>query len=41
LAQPVLRHRILTNFHAQSERVTTSDIVEKLLAAVPVPKSRL
>ena len=41
LAQPVLRHRILTNFHAQSERVSTSDIIEKLLAAVPVPKSRL
>jgi MoxR-like ATPase len=41
LAQPVLRHRILTNFHAQSERVTTSQVIEQLLAAVPVPSSRL
>ncbi len=41
LAQPVLRHRILTNFHAQSERVTTGQIIEQLLAAVPVPRSGL
>jgi MoxR-like ATPase len=39
LANPVLRHRILTNFHAQSERVTTDQIIEQLLNAVPVPKS--
>jgi MoxR-like ATPase len=41
LAHPVLRHRILTNFHAESERVTTDDIVDKLLAVVPTPKSGL
>ncbi|MFP5353854.1 MAG: AAA family ATPase [Gemmatimonadota bacterium] len=41
LAAPVLRHRILTNFHAQSERVTTDQIVERLLDAVPLPKARL
>jgi MoxR-like ATPase len=40
-ANPVLRHRILTNFHAQSERVSTSQVIEQLLAAVPVPASRL
>jgi MoxR-like ATPase len=39
LARPVLRHRILTNFHAQSERVTTDQIIDRLLAAVPVPRS--
>ena len=39
LALPVLRHRILTNFHAQSERVTTDQIIDQLLNAVPVPKS--
>ncbi len=39
LAHPVLRHRILTNFHAQSERISTDQIIEQLLAAVPVPKS--
>jgi hypothetical protein len=35
----VLRHRILTNFHAQSESVTTDAIVDQLLEAVPVPRS--
>jgi MoxR-like ATPase len=41
LAHPVLRHRLLTNFHAQSERVSTDLIVDKLLEAVPTPKSGL
>ena len=41
LAHPVLRHRILANFHAQSERVTTDQLVDKLLDAVPLPKSRM
>jgi MoxR-like ATPase len=41
LAHPVLRHRILTNFHAESERVSTDDIIDQLLGAVPMPKSRL
>ncbi|HEX6135480.1 MAG TPA: MoxR family ATPase [Longimicrobiales bacterium] len=39
LAHPVLRHRILTNFHAESERVTTDRIIERLLDTVPVPRS--
>ncbi len=39
LAHPVLRHRILTNFHAQSEGITTDSIVDQLLEAVPVPRS--
>src|SRR5690606_4270653 len=39
LAHPVLRHRVLTNFHAESERVTTDRIIDQLLDAVPVPKS--
>ena len=41
LMQPVLRHRILLNFQAQSEKVTTDQLIEKLLAAAPVPKSSL
>ncbi len=41
LAHPVLRHRILTNFHAESERVTTDQIIDQLLATVPIPKSGL
>jgi MoxR-like ATPase len=39
LAHPVMRHRVLTNFHAESEGVTTDQIIDQLLAAVPVPKS--
>jgi len=41
LAYPVMRHRILTNFHAESQRITTEEIIRRLLAAVPVPKSGL
>src|SRR5499426_199613 len=39
LAHPVLRHRVLTNFRAESEGVTTDAIVDRLLEAVPTPKS--
>jgi MoxR-like ATPase len=39
LAHPVLRHRVLTNFHAGSEGITTDWLVDKLLEAVPVPTS--
>jgi MoxR-like ATPase len=39
LAHPVLRHRILKNFHAESERITTDHLVDKLLETVPVPAS--
>jgi MoxR-like ATPase len=39
LAHPVLRHRVLTNFHAQSEGVTTDMLVDRLLEAVPTPRS--
>ena len=41
LAKPVLRHRIITNFHAESEKVTTDDIVARLLETVPLPQSGL
>ncbi len=39
LAHPVLRHRVLINFHAQSEGITTDTLIDQLLDAVPVPKS--
>ena len=39
LAHPVLRHRIITNFHAQSEGVTTDQITDRLLESVPMPRS--
>jgi MoxR-like ATPase len=41
LALPVLRHRVLLNFQAQSEKVTTDTLIGKLLGAVPVPRSAL
>jgi MoxR-like ATPase len=41
LVKPVFRHRILRNFHAESERITTDYIVDRLLETVPVPKSGL
>ncbi|MEJ2076548.1 MAG: AAA family ATPase [Acidobacteriota bacterium] len=34
LAKPVLRHRILTNFHAESENVKTDAIIERLLEVI-------
>jgi MoxR-like ATPase len=39
LAHPVLRHRVLTNFHAESEGITSDSIIDQLLEAVPVPRS--
>src|SRR5881392_3827411 len=39
MAHPVLRHRVLTNFHAQSEGVTTDTLIDRLLEAVSVPRS--
>ena len=39
LAHPVLRHRILTNFYAEAEKITSEDIVERLLETVPAPQS--
>ena len=39
LAKPILRHRVLTNFHAESERVTPDQVIDELLKAVPVPRS--
>ena len=39
LAGPVMRHRIIMNFNAQSERVTTDQLIEQLVRAVPTPRS--
>ena len=39
IAHSVLRHRVLTNFHAQSEGVTSDMLIDRLLEAVPAPKS--
>lgn len=39
LAPSVLRHRILLNFHAEAERVTTDHVIQRLLDEVPEPTS--
>ena len=41
LARPVLRHRVLVNFTAQSEKVTTDSLIGRLLDSVPLPRSSL
>ncbi len=38
LAIPVLRHRILLNFHAESERLTSDDILRRILEWKPAPR---
>ncbi|MBS1821726.1 MAG: AAA family ATPase [Acidobacteria bacterium] len=38
LVAPVLRHRILLNFHAESERIDTDEILRRLLAHMPPPR---
>jgi MoxR-like ATPase len=41
LAPSVLRHRILLNFHAEAERVTTDDVIKRLLEEVPAPTAEI
>jgi len=39
LAHPVLRHRVLTNFHAQSEGINSDTLIDRLVESVAVPRS--
>ena len=39
-AIPVLRHRLYTNFAADSEGLTSVEIVKKLVEAVPEPSEK-
>ena len=41
LAPPILRHRIITNFYAESEEVDSDKLVTQLLEAVPPPRSEM
>jgi MoxR-like ATPase len=36
VAHAVLRHRIVTNFHADSENVAPDDVVDMLLRKIPI-----
>jgi len=38
LIRPILRHRILLNFQAESDKLTQDDILLKLLDAMPAPR---
>jgi MoxR-like ATPase len=38
LAIPVLRHRIILNFHAESDRIDADEILKQLVAQVPRPR---
>jgi len=41
LAHPVLRHRVITNFYAESEGVTVENLIDRLLESVQEPVSGL
>jgi len=41
VAAPVLRHRIITNFNAEAEGVTSDAIVQKLVHIIPTSESEL
>jgi MoxR-like ATPase len=36
VAKPVLRHRLLLNFNAEADQVTSDDVIDDLLAEIPV-----
>lgn len=37
IAKEILRHRIILSYEAQAEEISTDEIIEKILAAVPIP----
>jgi MoxR-like ATPase len=41
LALPILRHRVIPNFYAEADGITSDRIIEQLLDAVPAPASGL
>jgi MoxR-like ATPase len=41
VAHPVLRHRIITNFAAEAEGVTTNAIIDKLIQVTPTAQSEV
>lgn len=41
LVRPVLRHRLLRNFHAEAEQVPVDSIMQDLLEAIPIPNDEV
>lgn len=37
IAKEILRHRIILSYEAQAEEITSDEIIEKILAVVPIP----
>ena len=40
LVTPILRHRILLNFHAESDKLTPDDILTRVLDSKPIPRDK-
>ncbi len=40
VARPVLRHRIVTTFHAEAEGIDTDAVIGRLIEAIPAPPER-
>jgi MoxR-like ATPase len=40
MAVPVLRHRVLLNFHAESDRLSADDLLKRMLDTMPPPKGQ-
>jgi MoxR-like ATPase len=41
LAKPVLRHRVVVNFAAESDGITTDTIIDRLLDSTPTKEDEL
>jgi len=39
VALPVLRHRLITNFNAEADGITTDDVVRRLIETTPVDEA--
>ena len=40
VALPVLRHRLVTTFHADAEGITTDEVIRRLIEAIPLPQEK-
>ncbi len=38
IAPPVLRHRLVTTFHADAEGITTDHVIKRLIETIPLPQ---
>ena len=39
LATPILRHRLLLNSHAESDRLTPDDVLKRIIETKGIPKA--